>query len=102
MGRFCSPLRGLTNSIGPFGGSEKGGNEMIILDENKLSYTTLVRLANDYHYEENELDDFIEKHLFDGEALVDKIVDVIEHGLRVVDIFKNNWYNIVWINIIGG
>ena len=63
---------------------------MIIVDENKLSYTTLVRLANDYHYEENELDDFVEKHQFDGEALADKIVDVIEHGLKVIDISKNN------------
>ena len=63
---------------------------MIIVDENKLSYTTLVRLANDYHYEENELDEFIEEHQFNGEALADKIVDVIEHGLRIVDISKNN------------
>ena len=63
---------------------------MIILNENKLSYTTLVRLANDYHYEENELDEFIEKYYFDGEALADKIVNVIEHGLKVVDISKNN------------
>lgn len=71
---------------------------MIVLDESRLTYGTLGMILQDYDIQTNpyfveehreKIDKFIEEHQIDGEALADKIVDVIEHGLRVIDISKN-------------
>lgn len=72
---------------------------MIVLDESRLTYGTLGMILQDYDIQatpyfteeyREKINKFVEEHQIDGEELVDKIVDVVIHGLKVVDISKNN------------
>jgi predicted nucleic acid-binding protein len=72
---------------------------MIVLDESRLTYGTLGMILQDYDIQatpyfteeyREKINKFVEEHQIDGEELVDKIVDVVIHGLKIVDISKNN------------
>ena len=93
---FVRPLRGPTNFIlRPSGDNYlKGGIEVIVLDETKLSKGTLAMIGHDYgmlfNYREFNNDDYeefitnvVDRFKFNIDEFKEKLIEAIKNGIKV-------------------